>query len=205
MSGEQSTGHGPQRTKRESIHSGPIVEQAPLLISSTSLYLQAKINLNSTKDPNTLESTVDVESLIATITLEMRTALVIPCSKFTSAEHLVKEYGEAYLAGLEPDDRLKVAQAYMEGLQAAKQEGRYFGRNIIELKENFGMNEEAAVNAFLNFMTEFGYKYEDGDHLTYDGQVKPEYSPELFQKLCLYFQPGKYLVHRSEAPDFCAE
>jgi hypothetical protein len=210
MSGAGMNNGQQQRPGEPRPNAAEVVHPKPQIISSTSFFIAAKIQENSTENRTSNGIDVDVEKVLTAITLEMRSAMVAPASHFESAEQLVNAYGEGYcMQHLSPNDKLLVASAYLEGVAQAKREERYFGRNPNVIENRFRGNQAAAVNAFVEFALRFGYEVRDlnigrSDNPEYvsavgsDGKVKPEFVGKLFSALYFYYNPAKHLVHRSE-------
>lgn len=125
----------------------------PPIINSTSGYLSRIIRENICENggsPSTQE-------VLGRIREEGPESLFIPSSNFENAGELLTHYN-IFLEELPEQDRMVVAEAYMEELKRAKRDNRYFCRNPYELKERYGGNKIKALQAISQFLESHGYK-----------------------------------------------
>lgn len=133
------------------------------IVESTSFYLKGVIQRSLAAH----EGQIDVDDIIDTINLEGKAALFMPASVFENAEDLVNSY-EVYFdmamgrnkGELSHSDRVRIAQAYLDQAEKARQDGRYFGRNEIEYSAQYD-SKEAASKAVREFLNQHGYELND--------------------------------------------
>ena len=133
------------------------------IVESTSFYLKGIIQRSLAAH----EGQIDVDDIIDTINLEGKAALFMPASIFETAEDLVdsyKVYFDMALGGstseLSHADRVRIAQAFLDQVEKARQDGRYFGRNELEYSAEYESKDEAA-KAVREFLNQHGYELND--------------------------------------------
>ena len=133
------------------------------LVESTSFYLKGVIERSLAAH----EGQLDVDDIIDIINLEGKTALFMPASIFETAEELVHNYDMYFdmamgrnKGDLKYSDRVRIAQAYLDQVENARQDGRYFGRNSLEYSAKYG-SKSAASKAARKFLNQYGYELND--------------------------------------------
>jgi len=110
------------------------------LISSTSFFLSSAAKKIS-------EGKLTLDEMRS----QLEGSVITPVSKFDTAEDVIGAYGETYFHGIDGQVVLDVTKAYIEGVNKAKSEGRYFGRNRVEVDENFNGNRQMTENGLVSF------------------------------------------------------
>jgi hypothetical protein len=157
----------------------------PAIINSTSFWLSGQIRIN--KDEN--HGKLDIPSLVERIHTEGKNALFVPSSFFKDGKELMMHYAESYfreLYNLPMRDVIKVGDAYMEEVNAAKENGRYFGRNPIEVEEIYP-DRKKALDAIKTFLESHGYHLREG----VEGTEKEE-------GLLDFYRLEDYVEHQTE-------
>lgn len=166
-------------------------DENPLIVS-TSGYLVSVIQ----KHLRAHGGVVEAKALVAGVLEEMRYVLLIPSSNFSCPDDMLSEYA-SFMKPLTAHEQAELAGAFLAGVAQARTEGRYFGRHISELKKF--KNEQAAVDAFVKFLHEHGYRLRDHKRfLDQDARVRTERSRELFKLLVATRDPRQHLVHESK-------
>lgn len=123
--------------------------QRPKIIQSTSFYLQEKAR--------ELKTGKHLSQVLDEIHLEGNHALFIPSSNFRNSKDLVKTYHDSYLSQLTEQEAQQLADAYMQELQQAQKDRRYFGRHESEIRRNFKNDENKAAIALASFLSDHGF------------------------------------------------
>ncbi len=136
------------------------------------------------------------EDVVARMHTVCQDALMMPSSDFSSVEELAEKYTRYFAIALPrgvaetvtSEDKLKIATAYMQEVEAAKTTGRYFGRNPLEIRNRFGSNKEAGV-ALEAFLAEHG--------LEPNNQAREDRKPS-WNPLLDFYDVKRYVQAKSE-------
>ncbi len=119
---------------------------SPNLVSSTSFFLS-----------NFAKKLADGKTTLDELKTQMEGSVITPASKFDNAADLVEAYGDSYFHGIDGKVVMDIAQTYIEGVTQAKAEGRYFGRNRMEVEEVYGEDRQKAENSLVEFYNTHGF------------------------------------------------
>ncbi len=170
------------------------------LISSTSAYLR-----NFAKK---LATSTDIDRSLGELRFTMDAAIITPSNCMSDAAELLAEYKKYYFPELSQDLALKMTTVYIESVNKAKQEGRYFGRNKEEVKQRFHGDTARAQRELIKFYNRHGFQVMSEDEFNrkrIDGRTLGEFVMEFYDpteafKVKPVFQNFELQINRGYRP-----